>query len=41
MESESLAGQNPVILSLSKVNMDQKTSFTKIAQLGILFEDVS
>ena len=34
-------GHKAVISSLSKLNIESKTSFTKVAQFGMLFEIIS
>ena len=34
-------GHKAVISSLSKLNMESKTSFTKIAQFGMLLENIT
>ena len=34
-------GHKAVILSLSKLNIESKTSFTKVAQFGSLFENIT
>ena len=34
-------GHKAVILSFSKLNIESKTSFTKVAQFGMLFENIT